>query len=119
MLSNFIAAIIPVLVALMALAVAWGALLTRISVMRKSLHSMPGKFAKIQQDIKEDIDEVDLRVDKLINNREKLKKEYLLEKDHGLMCDNAMLKLERRMKLVIDNSHKNLLKEIKIILGKP
>ena len=80
---------------------------------------MPGKFAKIQIDIKKDVDDLELRIDKFTNSREKLKKEYLLEKDHGLMCDNALLKLERRMKVVIDNSHKNLLKEIKIILGKP
>lgn len=116
MLGNFIAALIPALVALLALAVAWGALLTRISVMRKSLHSMPGRFAKIQADIQKDVADLELRIDKFTNTREKLKKEYLLEKDHDLMCSNAMLRLEAHVTAAVNRSHKNILKEIKELI---
>ena len=80
---------IPVVLALLALAVAWGSTTTR------------------QKSMSKDIDEIETN----------LKKEYLTVEGHKLMCENTSLRFEKHVTKVVDAMGKTLVKKIENIIN--
>jgi hypothetical protein len=81
--------IIPVGLALLALAVAWGSTLTR------------------QKSMREDIDEIETN----------LKEEYLTEKEHSLLCKNNTLELKNHVTDVVNAMGDTLVTKIEAIIN--
>lgn len=78
--------------ALLTLAVAWGAVLTRQKSMGKE-------------------------IDDLKDKREVLKKEYLTEKDHDLLCLNNTLRFEAHVTRVVEAMGDTLVGKIENIIN--
>ena len=88
-LSEILIIIIPVGIALLALAVAWGQTITRQKAMSK------------------DIDEIEVN----------LKKDYLTEKDHTLLCENTSLRFEKHVTKVVNEMGDTLVQKIENIIN--
>jgi hypothetical protein len=91
--------VIPVGLALLALAVAWGSTLTRQRTMVK------------------DITDLEDRVDNSDLVREGLKKEYMTEKQHVQLCLNNTLRFEAHVTKVVKQMGDTLLEKIEVIVN--
>ncbi len=87
--SEILIIVVPVGLALLALAVAWGATLTR------------------QKSMREDIDEIETN----------LKEEYLTEKDHTSLCEINTLRFEQHVTKVVNEMGDTLVEKIENIIN--
>ena len=96
-MEAIILALIPLLLAIIALAVVWGQVLTKLKVMR------------------DDMDHTEKRMDESDKTREKLKLQYMSKSEHELICANTTLTLKAHITESLDSLKEAIFEKMDVI----